>query len=239
MDSNNLEIAPDDQMGTEIEFDSAFATSFDDSGVDGASVLPDRSETTPARHNPFLRVAFARKLLTHEQECDLGRRLGDARQAMTEGLARFSGSVSRLVEAWEEANDAVRSPADVLQWPGASGNKDGGRGIGARERMAELALRHSCWARDKGPAQCSEVPLDLRAMFIAALSTSIECECPRHLSEILQSLYAFEDYCEQCVSTSPEQADLHRYLHETTAASRHAFEEALAKVAELDGLEVN
>lgn len=214
MDFNNLEIAPDDEMGTEIELDSAFATSFDHSGGDGASVLPDRSETTPARHNPFLRVAFARKLLTHEQECDLGRRLGDARQAMTESLARFSGSVSRLVEAWEEANDAVRSPADVLQWPGASGNKDGGRGIGARERMAELALRHSCWARDKGSAQCSEVPLDLRAMFIAAApSFAMLCELQRGARASIDS------------APTRSRPELERTL-ETVAAAQLRFEEA-------------
>ena len=69
-------------------------------------------------------------------------------------------------------------------------------------------------------------------------STSIQCECPRHLSDLLASLCAFETYSAQCESRSPEDAELHTEIHRTTAEVRFRLEETLQKVLVADEIEL-
>ncbi len=71
---------------------------------------------------------------------------------------------------------------------------------------------------------------------IISMSPTIKCECPHHLAHIVLSLHAFEQYCEECENSSPQDAELHAYLKVVTGRSRAAFEEALAQVAEAEGL---
>lgn len=71
---------------------------------------------------------------------------------------------------------------------------------------------------------------------IISMSPSIKCECPHHLAHIVLSLHAFEQFCEECENSSPEDAELHAYLKVVTGRSRAAFEEALAQVAEAEGI---
>ena len=67
-------------------------------------------------------------------------------------------------------------------------------------------------------------------------SPSIQCECPHHIADLLFSLRSFEDYSEQCETDHPDDAALHRYLKVTAGISRAAFEEALARVADAEGI---
>ncbi len=71
---------------------------------------------------------------------------------------------------------------------------------------------------------------------IVAMSPSIKCECPHHLAQIVMNLRAFEQYCAECENSSPSDAELHHYLKGVTGRSRAAFEEALARVAEAEGI---
>ncbi len=71
---------------------------------------------------------------------------------------------------------------------------------------------------------------------IVAMSPSIKCECPHHLAQIVMNLRAFEQYCAECENSSPSDAKLHHYLKGVTGRSRAAFEEALARVAEAEGI---
>jgi hypothetical protein len=71
---------------------------------------------------------------------------------------------------------------------------------------------------------------------LAAASTTVDCECPKHLVDLVMSLSAFEAYSASCESRSPDDAALHAYLHATTAQVRARIEEALFRVAEADGL---
>jgi DNA-binding transcriptional MerR regulator len=73
----------------------------------------------------------------------------------------------------------------------------------------------------------------------AGVSTSVACECPRHLADLLMSLTAFEDYSAQCENRDDEDAVLHHYLRVTAATSRALFEDALERVARHDGLEID
>jgi DNA-binding transcriptional MerR regulator len=68
-------------------------------------------------------------------------------------------------------------------------------------------------------------------------STTVRCECPHHLAQLVFSLGAFEQYSAECESRNAEDAALHRYLHLTTARARAMIEEALARVVEVEGLD--
>jgi hypothetical protein len=74
---------------------------------------------------------------------------------------------------------------------------------------------------------------------IAGLSTTIACECPRHVAELLMQLSHFEAYSAECSSRSRADAELHRYLQRATAAARAIFEVALERVAVHEGLLVS
>jgi DNA-binding transcriptional MerR regulator len=70
----------------------------------------------------------------------------------------------------------------------------------------------------------------------AGLSTTVACECPRHVAELLIQLSHFEAYSAQCEHRSPEDAELHAYLRRVAAGSRARFEAALEQVALHEGL---
>lgn len=70
----------------------------------------------------------------------------------------------------------------------------------------------------------------------AGLSTTIACECPRHVAELLMQLSHFEAYSAECEHRSPEDADLHRSLRHMAATARARFEAALEHVARHEGL---
>ena len=73
---------------------------------------------------------------------------------------------------------------------------------------------------------------------IATLSTTIECECSHHLADLVSSLVSFEQYSADCTNRNENDAALHRYLHATTAKARSLLETALARLIEIEGLEV-
>lgn len=70
----------------------------------------------------------------------------------------------------------------------------------------------------------------------AGLSSTIACECPRHLAELLIQLGHFEAYSAECEHRSPADAALHAHLRAEAAAARARFEAALEHVARLEGL---
>jgi MerR family transcriptional regulator, light-induced transcriptional regulator len=70
----------------------------------------------------------------------------------------------------------------------------------------------------------------------AGLSSTIACECPRHVAELLVQLSHFEDYSAQCRQLSAGDAELHAYLQHVAATSRARFESALELVALHEGL---
>ncbi len=71
---------------------------------------------------------------------------------------------------------------------------------------------------------------------LASAKSEVECECPKHLAQLVSDLSAFEVYSDRCASRDDEDAALHRYLHRTTAEARALVETALQKVAEAEGL---
>jgi DNA-binding transcriptional MerR regulator len=74
---------------------------------------------------------------------------------------------------------------------------------------------------------------------LAALSSTVKCECPRHLAELIASLSAFERYSAECESRCPGDAALHAYLHATASQARHIIEGALDHVIEFEGIQLS
>ena len=71
---------------------------------------------------------------------------------------------------------------------------------------------------------------------IASLPATMFCECPRHIAELLVQLGNFEAYSAECVNRSAEDAALHAYLLRVSGTARAMFEEALARVAQAEGI---
>lgn len=72
---------------------------------------------------------------------------------------------------------------------------------------------------------------------LASVTSSIDCECPQHLAQLVTDLSAFEIYSANCVSRGDEDEALHRYLHKMTAAARSMIETALERVAKAENLD--
>jgi hypothetical protein len=70
----------------------------------------------------------------------------------------------------------------------------------------------------------------------ANLSSTIACECPRHVAELLMQLSHFEAYSAECEHRNATDAELHAYLRRVATASRARFEAALEHVALHEGL---
>lgn len=70
----------------------------------------------------------------------------------------------------------------------------------------------------------------------ARLSSTIACECPRHLAELLVQLSHFEAYSAGCQHRNADDAALHAHLARVAAGCRTSFEAALAHVAHHEGL---
>jgi hypothetical protein len=71
---------------------------------------------------------------------------------------------------------------------------------------------------------------------LATAKNSVECECPRHLTEILLMLGSFERYSQQCASRNADDALLHEQLNHAAGAARVLIESALERLARADGL---
>lgn len=73
---------------------------------------------------------------------------------------------------------------------------------------------------------------------IALLRSSVECECPRHVANLLKGLNAFEAYSAACESRNPADAQMHHYLYQTTIKARAAMEEAMERLMRFEGIDL-
>jgi DNA-binding transcriptional MerR regulator len=80
---------------------------------------------------------------------------------------------------------------------------------------------------------------DAQLAKITRVSTTIECECPHHMANLLGGLTAFEQYSAQCENRGPKDAELHAFLHRTTAKARALMERGLRELIRIEGIEVH
>ncbi len=71
---------------------------------------------------------------------------------------------------------------------------------------------------------------------IVAAGSTINCECPRHLSDLINKLTAFEKYSSECEARNAKDAEIHKELEATSAKSRYLLEEVLIKLAKVEGI---
>jgi len=71
---------------------------------------------------------------------------------------------------------------------------------------------------------------------IVAAGSTINCECPRHLSDLINKLTAFEKYSSECEARNSKDAEIHKELESTSAKSRYLLEEVLIKLAKVEGI---
>lgn len=73
---------------------------------------------------------------------------------------------------------------------------------------------------------------------LSNVSTAIDCECPKHIAELIQSLCAFESYSQQCENRDTEDAILHHRIYLQTAHARHTMEKMLQQVIEAENIQL-
>jgi hypothetical protein len=89
---------------------------------------------------------------------------------------------------------------------------------------------------DSGPSASPRRWDDAALVDFASRSTTVACECPRHVAELLVQLSYFERYSAECENRNTADAALHAYLALVAADARARFESALERVALHEGL---
>lgn len=64
----------------------------------------------------------------------------------------------------------------------------------------------------------------------AKRSSELNCECPPHLSDLINALNAFEDYSQQCSADNWKEASVHACIYAYTCQARYLMEKALVAV---------
>ncbi|MFS2115728.1 MerR family transcriptional regulator, partial [Herbaspirillum frisingense] len=136
---------------------------------------------------------------------------GFASEAVCETLAAVGISLLRAPQP-----DVV-----ILQW------------LRALMALTVPARSEPAWSQQ---AQVTRRWSDNELIAFANRSTTVACECPRHVAELLMQLSQFERYSAQCANRNEADAQLHQYLQQLTAESRQRFEMALSRIAMHEGL---
>ncbi|MCK6424225.1 MAG: MerR family transcriptional regulator [Burkholderiaceae bacterium] len=171
-----------------------------------------------------LRVWERRYRLTDSQRSVSGQRLYSAEEVRRLALIR------QLVDRGHAIGQLARLDMAQLQQ------------IASRHARTLDALRTAPEAAPLPAAAATPAPVpprrwdDAALADMAGLSSTIACECPQHVAELLIRLSHFEAYSAQCEQRSPADAELHAWLGRIAAQARARFEEALERIARQEGL---
>lgn len=147
---------------------------------------------------------------------------------------RFSSAAAQA-ELTNAGVEVLSEPSDdnsLRQWLSTLQNND------AQGRKA-TDVRHSIPPVSVGLSQQTVSPPqfdDAALTQFAGLSTTVACECPSHLAELLLQVSSFEKYSSECANRSAADARLHAYLQHVAGSARMLFEKALEQVAIAEGL---
>ncbi len=132
------------------------------------------------------------------------------------------GSQSDINKLQSPQVSAIRSSIDVYELARVCIDRAGGN-----SKSLETSHAATVYAEESIPSRrFSNKQLES----LARVSTSIQCECPHHLSDLIKNLVAFEIYSAECENKNADDAAMHSYLHATTAQSRAILEDALAHI---------
>lgn len=135
-------------------------------------------------------------------------------------LYRFSSSAA--IRALRMAGCLVaRMPAD----------------LGELAPLCRLALQGQRIPLPAGPPPVPAQRFDEHTLAtLAQASGRVNCECPRHLAEVLMTVGSFERYSAQCAARSPDDAELHAALQRSAGQARAVLEDALERLALAEGI---
>lgn len=139
-------------------------------------------------------------------------------QASTESASEQNASAENLL------NSSVQQLA-MIKRPDGSKSQE----ISATDESLFAALVNT-----DPPAPSRYHPATLVEM--ASLSTTLSCECPGHVAQLLTLLTEFETYSAECVQLYRTDADVHTYLQYTAGRARELFEAALERLALHEGI---
>ncbi|HEX8884207.1 MAG TPA: MerR family transcriptional regulator, partial [Noviherbaspirillum sp.] len=93
--------------------------------------------------------------------------------------------------------------------------------------------------RERRPAATMPRPRrfsDEALLALAGAASSVDCECPRHLADILMTVGSFERYSAQCASRNEADAQLHQALQLAAGQALAILEDAMERLARDEGL---
>jgi hypothetical protein len=226
------------QLGREVEVIGPFANLAEcQDSVGGrlppAEASPEHPQTSARPGDPDL-LLLDLPTLQAAQASELLQLAGAWRTAQAALICSYATPIA--CDALRLAGFAVhRGPmgdealAEWLRWlSNPAGATPASRDIEPPQRPA------AAWALPAAPPPRRFDDTTLADM--AALSSAVACECPRHVSELLIQLSAFEVYSAECASQSADEAELHRYLQRAAASARAILEQALERIAVHEGL---
>ena len=149
-------------------------------------------------------------------------------------LYRFSSAAARA-ELTNAGVEVLSEPSDdniLRQWLSTLQNNDtqGRKATDVRDSTPPVSVGLS--QQTVSPPQFDDAALTQ----FAGLSTTVACECPSHLAELLLQVSSFEKYSSECANRSAADARLHAYLQHVAGSARMLFEKALEQVAIAEGL---
>lgn len=154
--------------------------------------------------------------------------------------------VRRAILIYRFAQDDVIQPLDIKRITALRAPVDAAEiqlaciadiQLALRSGQSEVSIgeKREIIARPEGPIP-DRAFNDDQLVEVGKMSAVVKCECPQHLANLLSSLFAFEKYSEQCEDRNQDDAELHAFLHQTTAQCRSQMESALAKVIAQEGI---
>ncbi|MEM6301510.1 MAG: MerR family transcriptional regulator [Pseudomonadota bacterium] len=147
-----------------------------------------------------------------------------------------SGVARRIIVSYQFANshwleELERAGIAAMEFPPDSGKLafEIAKGVAESDVTAgESNLGEIMVAK---PRQFSDTELAAAA----SLDSTLECECPRHISELITALQAFEEYSASCSIDNWRDAAVHACIYTYTGQARHLMEKALQAVLEERG----
>jgi hypothetical protein len=74
--------------------------------------------------------------------------------------------------------------------------------------------------------------------FITSFQSSVGCECPKHIAQIIEQLGSFEQYSRECLSLNVKDQKLHKMLTRVATQTLGMFERALQDVMTHERIEL-
>lgn len=103
-----------------------------------------------------------------------------------------------------------------------------------RAHLAPLIIRRTLTAATKMVTTMEEgsAPRFTRKQLgqLMEISSTIQCECPNHLAQIVEKLQAFESYSKDCENRNDADREIHARLYRSTSQARQEMERALEEL---------